>query len=134
MLAKSEYSTSTSSLSTVFSSQLMDLTLDLGKPSMPATISSTIQEPGSFKSRLRDRINKNKSRIAELNKVIEVGRKDILTLANMKKALFNNEVAPLLTFVDQVKNTTDTALLSMQRELAKKDRDLEYVVYDRNVI
>lgn len=134
MLTKSEYSTSTSSLSTVFSSSLMELNSDLGKSCLPEAISGASQKPDSFRNRLRDRINKNKSRISQIKRVIEVSKKDILLISDMKKALFQNEVAPLVTFVDQVKNTTDNALLSIQRELVSKEKDLEYVVYDRNVI
>lgn len=132
MLTKTEYSTSTSSLSTVFSSQLMDLNSTLGVK--PVTVSKTTKKSSSFKNRLRDRINKNKERIVELNQVIEESKQDILTIKHMKKALFENEVAPLVTFVDLVKNTTDAALLSLQRELVEKDKEHEYVVYDRNVI
>lgn len=134
MLTKSEYSTSTSSLSTVFSRSLIELNSDLGKSCLPEAVSDASQKPDSFRNRLRDRINKNKSRISQLKRVIEVSKKDILLISDMKKALFQNEVAPLVTFVDQVKNTTDNALLSMQRELVSKEKDLEYVVYDRNVI
>ena len=134
MLTKSEYSTSTASLSTVFSGSLMELSYDLGKASKPVQSIGATHESDSLRNRLRDRINKNKSRIHHLKKAIDVSKVDILTISDMRKALFENEVAPLMTFVDQVKNTTDIALLSMQRELASKETDLEYVVYDRNVV
>lgn len=133
MLTKSEYSTSTSSLSTVFSGSLQELNSKLRKSCLPEP-SSRASHKSSFRNRLRDRINKNKSRIAELNQAIEVSNQDALQINQMKKMLLQNEVTPLMTFVDQVKNTTDDALLSMQRELADKEKDLGYVVYDRNVI
>lgn len=133
MLTKSEYSTSTSSLSSVFSGSLADLRTTMGQITKVPT-QRVSQKPGSFKDRLKDRINKNKARMTELKKVIEESEKDVLMLSDMKKILLAGEVAPLVTFVDQVKNTTDDALLSMQRELASKARDFEYVVYDRDVI
>jgi hypothetical protein len=133
MLTKSEYSTSTSSLSSVFSGSLADLRTTLGQTNkVPSQRVS--QKPGSFKDRLKDRINKNKARMSQLKKVIEQSEEDILMLSDMKKILLAGEVAPLVTFVDQVKNTTDDAFLSMQRELASKAKDFEYVVYDRHVI
>ena len=134
MLTKSEYSTSTSSLSSVFSSSLMELNSNLQKPHKVSSIGKAHQKPGYFRNRLRERINKNKLHIADLNKTIKQSAKDILEINQLKKAFYQNEVAPLMTFVNQVKNTTDAALLSMQRELAKKDSELEYVVYDRHVI
>lgn len=134
MLTKSEYSTSTSSLSTVFSGSLLELNSSIGKACLPESATGASHQPSSLRNRLRDRINKNKSRIGQLQRAIEVSKKDILTISDMRKAIFENEVAPLMTFVDQVKNTTDQALLSMQRELASKETDLSYVVYDRNVV
>jgi hypothetical protein len=134
MLTKSEYSTSTSSLSSVFSSSLMELNSAMHSSQTKASINIEHKKPSSFRNRLRDRIYKNKSHIADLQKVIKQSERDILEISQLKKAIFGGQATPLLTFVEQVKNTTDDALLSMQRELAKKDKELEYVVYDRNVI
>lgn len=88
----------------------------------------------TFKSRLRDRINTNKARINHLEKTIEASKNDLSCIEVLKKTLFENQMIPLVTFVDHITRTTDNALLSMQRELAKKDKDLKYVVYDRHVI
>jgi len=52
----------------------------------------------------------------------------------MRKTLLDNELVPLVTFVDYISNATDKTLLSLQRELAAKEKDLEYVTYDRHVI
>jgi hypothetical protein len=92
------------------------------------------QQKSTLRNRLKDRISKNKIHISNLNKAIVISQKDVLELSDMKKLLIQGVVAPLMTFVDQVKNTTDTALLSMQRELASKEKEYEYVVYDRHVI
>lgn len=46
----------------------------------------------------------------------------------MRKILYFDEMMPLVTFVDHIKNTTDCTLLSMQRELAKKETQLAFVI------
>jgi chromosome segregation ATPase len=112
----------------------MELNSAMHSSQTKASINTEHKKPSSFRNRLRDRINKNKSHIADLQKVIKQSERDILEISQLKKAIFGGQATPLLTFVEQVKNTTDDALLSMQRELAKKDKELEYVVYDRNVI
>lgn len=121
MLTKSEYSTSTTSLSTVFSGSLTELNSLMKSESLLGL--SGVQKPKTvtFKDRLKDRINRNKAHIFKVQQAIQQSRHEILQLKDLKKLLFQGEVAPLSTFVDQVKNTTDTALLSMQRELAKKE-------------
>jgi len=134
MLAKSEYSTSTSSISTVFSGSLAEMNNLMKNQASMKVPGEQKRESLSFKARLKDRINKNKSHIFRLQQVIEQSKQDMLELKDLKKLLFGGQVAPLSTFVEQVRNTTDSALLSMQRELAKKETEYEYVVYDRHVI
>ena len=134
MLTKSEYSTSTTSMSSVFSGSLIELNSELRKSCLPLDGKRATTKLDSFKSRLRDRINVNRARIDHLEKTIEASKIDLSHIEVLKKSLFENQMIPLVTFVDHITRTTDNALLSMQRELAKKDKDLEYVVYDRHVI
>jgi chromosome segregation ATPase len=131
MLTKSEYSTSTSSLNTVFSGSLADLNTKLSELCLTGKANAARPKPSTFKNRLRERINKNKSRITHLKKVIQVSKNDALTIHEMRKMLYHNEVLPLVTFVDHIKNTTDLALQSMQRELASKESQFVFVVSEQ---
>ena len=128
MLTKSEYSSSTSSLSTVFSCSLADLNSKLSYSSLANVSRRATKKPSYFKSRLRDRIKHNKERIKQLKEVIEVSKNDELNLDQIKNMIYKNEMMPLVTFVDRLKNTSDYALLSMQRELTKKETQLVFEV------
>lgn len=134
MLTQSESQSSAPSTCAVFSSSLQDLDSHIMKLRESASSGLTSKKPGGFRSRLRDRISKNKCRIVQLQKTIEKCEDDLYDINVLKKALLQSELVPLVTFVDHIKHATDDALLSLQRELAKKEKDLEYVVYDRHVI